>query len=96
MKCSHCEAPMNVNRDKVASFCTMGQGDEYTDRYWVCRKCGWFLRRSFRESFASQEETEYGSTALEPEKGQAIIDLIKKCPKPTDKWCDCEVHKHFE
>ena len=95
IQCSHCEVELKEQRDRVATFCVEGQGDEYIDRYWVCGECGWFLRRSFRDAFMGEEEVEYNQSTLEPEAGQAILDLIKKCPNPVDKNCDCEVHEHF-
>lgn len=92
MKCSKCGEAFEEDQLAEAAISIFVMGDEYLYSYWACRRCGYFTVESFRDRFAGEEEI----TFLPPvprEMGEECVKLVRACPRPFDKYCDCDSHK---
>lgn len=94
MNCSKCGHDLGDYRTRRALFCSLGQGDEYTDSWWFCPDCGVYTVDVVRDSFATDEaEHIHVRGPISKVDGDAELREIAKCPDPTDKFCDCPLHR---
>jgi len=69
-------------------------GDEVTDSYFLCPKCGVYTVAKWWDDFTGEETMSLGGP-LSQEEGGARIELIRKCSRPWDKKCRCEAHRAY-
>ena len=69
-------------------------GDEYIESYWYCDACEMYMKGNLRDPFHG-EIKESGGGQLSKEKGDRLIDLISKCPDPSDERCRCPAHQEM-
>jgi hypothetical protein len=95
MICANCGADLGGFEDRAAFICVEVMGDEYIHSFWACDACGYYTDESFRDSFTTGEHTLGGNRAISPERGREIVEEIRRCPDPSDKRCDCAVHRKW-
>jgi hypothetical protein len=67
-------------------------GDEYVYSYWLCAPCQQYTVRAYHDRFIG--EGSVGVMGPFPkELGHRAVALIRACPQPLDKWCECASHK---
>jgi hypothetical protein len=71
-------------------------GDECTESYFLCERCGVYTVERYHEPFLGDEEVKCDGP-VSREKGDAAVSLIKQCSEPWDKKCRCQAHiKYFD
>ncbi len=96
MECSKCGKAFDSNNDneRIAGICGSIMGDEYIETYYYCKSCNSYTVDVYHDRFLN-EEVIFVRGPLTKKEGDAIIDLIKKCPDPYDKKCRCDTHKEY-
>ena len=69
-------------------------GDECTESYFFCERCGVYTVEIFYDPFAGEETTRVEGPVSRA-TGDAAIGLIKRCPEPWNKKCRCEAHRSY-
>jgi hypothetical protein len=92
MQCSTCKRELGSVRDAAGGIAVSVMGDEYIYTYWHCADCTLYAVESYHDRFMGEDEV----TVLAPvskEVGDRAIELIRACPDPQDKNCDCPSHR---
>jgi hypothetical protein len=69
-------------------------GDEYTECWYFCGKCGVYSVESFTEPFADEETTRVEGP-IPKDEGDKKVALARQCETPWEKKCDCDAHKEY-
>ena len=69
-------------------------GDEVTESYFLCEHCGVYTVEVIHEPFLGKESISYRGPVART-KGEAAVDLMRRCPDPWDKKCRCEAHTSY-
>lgn len=91
-KCGRQFAPQGP--EKAAAIAGLALGDEYVETWFLCPACGVYTRRISRESFLGDTHERIDGP-VDRARGDAMVELIRQCPDPLDKWCDCPAHKAY-
>ena len=91
MRCKSCKKDLGGAEGRVAFICAEVMGDEYIESYWYCRSCKMYMTVNLRDPFHG-DISESGGGQLPKKKGDRLVDLIRKCPDPSDERCQCEAH----
>ena len=92
--CSACNKDLGDHTARRAFICISTQGDERVLSWWRCEHCGVYTNEEYVDRFMGDEYSRiYGP--FPAEAGDEVVARIAKCPANNDKWCECEVHKHF-
>jgi hypothetical protein len=92
IKCSKCGGELGgENKGAVASISGSIMGDEYTDTYFFCEKCGVYSMVKERDRFCG-EEVLTTAGPLSKEEGDQKVALIRRCKELWNKRCRCEAH----
>jgi hypothetical protein len=94
--CSQCHHPFVLpGPANVAAISGSIQGDECSEVYYFCERCGVYTVGIYWDCFdGSESASERGPVAKT--EGDAKIALIRRCDRAWDKTCRCEAHvKYF-
>lgn len=96
MKCMKCGADLGGLEKKVASICIRPMGDEETRSYFLCKECDVYSVWICIEDFFTDKDTFFSRGPIPRDKGDKIIDKIRKCPSPSNMSCRCPIHKEMK
>lgn len=82
-------------RDRPASIAVEVGGDEYIESFFFCAACGCYTQEVYCDRFLG-EETVRTSGPIAKSVGDALVELIRTCPDPMNKKCNCEAHREFQ
>jgi hypothetical protein len=93
VRCLQCGAvlPPTNGGGCAASISGSILGDEYTESYFLCDRCGVYTVEVCCEPFLGEEEVACRGP-VPAEEGEAAVSLIKQCAEPWDKKCRCPAH----
>jgi hypothetical protein len=96
VNCLKCGADLSSEKRGgcVASISGSIMGDEHTESYFLCGKCGVYTVELYYEPFLNEEQVSFRGPVGQAE-GDAAVALIKKCLEPWDKKCRCEAHQSY-
>jgi hypothetical protein len=97
VRCLQCgdELPQEKEGRCAASISGSIMGDEYTESYVLCERCGVYTVEVCYEPFLGDEEVRCEGP-VPRENGDAAVNLIRQCPEPWNKKCRCQAHiTHF-
>ena len=92
MRCAKCLLEFPEKAVRLAGIAVMGLGDEYVYSYFWCGACQHYTVESYRDRFEGGDSV----TILPPvsrEVGDRAVALIRACPNPMNKHCDCPSHR---
>ncbi|MCU0722946.1 MAG: hypothetical protein MUC63_04925 [Planctomycetes bacterium] len=91
MKCAHCgiEIPEGAPEAAIAIFVL---GDEVIYSYRPCPACRWTLVRGLHDHFMGDTQA-FDVATVPPDVGARCVELVRKCPNPQSKYCECDSHK---
>jgi len=92
--CSQCGAEFSTDKDQVACISGSIMGDESTDCYYFCRKCGVYTVEICHDRFLNEEEVSTHGP-IPKEEGDLKVALIARCSEPWDKKCRCDAHRSY-
>lgn len=92
VKCLECDYEFSENEKRAAGIAILVMGDEYIYSYWYCTKCKLYSIESYHDRFMGEDSITFMGP-FPKEVGDRCVALVKKCPDPMDKHCDCESHK---
>jgi hypothetical protein len=98
LNCLKCGADISSEEEGGCKASISGSivGDEHTESYFFCKKCGVYTVELSYEPFLNEEQVSFRGPIGRTE-GDAAVALIKKCAEPWDKKCRCDAHKiYFE
>lgn len=94
VSCKGCNASLGDHTRRRAFLCISTMGDERILSWWRCDRCGVYTQEEYVDRFMGDSYANvYGP--FPKEVGDADVERVAKCPARTDKWCECETHKHF-
>jgi hypothetical protein len=93
LKCG-AELPSGKGHDPVASISGSISGDEHTESFYFCEKCGVYTVELYYEPFLDDEQISFRGP-VEKAEGDAAVELIHMCPEPWDKKCRCRAHTSY-
>lgn len=96
MKCKGCGANLGGLDNQVASIRVRPLGDEEIRSYFLCEKCNMYSVWVCIEDFFTDKDTFFASGPIPREKGDQIIEKIRKCPDPDNLSCRCPIHQEME
>ena len=89
MNCAACGSPLGKAEAAIAIFV---MGDEYAYSYFACAACGQYTVESYHDRFLGEDSVD----VLGPfptKVGEKAVALVRACPSPQDKNCDCPSHQ---
>jgi hypothetical protein len=86
------ELPSGEDGTCAASISGSIMGDEHTESYFLCEKCGVYTVELYYEPFLNEESVSFRGP-IAREEGDAAVTLIRRCPEPWDKKCRCQAHR---
>ena len=95
MECKKCGADLGGHEKAVATICLRVQGNEETRSYYLCHKCNVYSESVCIEEFFTDEITLFSTGPISREKGDIIVEKIRKCPAPEIKCCRCATHREM-
>ena len=78
----------------VASISGSIMGDEYTESYFFCSKCGVYTVEVYHDRFLGEDDISVRGPVAKSE-GDDKIQLIKRSPEPWNKKCRCKAHREY-
>lgn len=93
--CSKCGRELGGVGSRVAAISVFAQGDERTDSWYPCEACKCWTVREYFDAFMG-DATVSVRGPVPWEVGERAVAIIRRCPTPLDKWCDCPAHKEYE
>lgn len=91
MNCLTCGKPFDDTDEPRAGISIMVMGDEYIYSYVYCSRCGGYTVESYHDRFLGDADISFFS--VDRETGDRAIELIRACPEPHNKYCECQSHK---
>ena len=92
MNCCNCGENLGEIQDKDASIAILVMGDEYIYSYFRCGSCGMFACERYLDRFMGGSEAVW-MPPIPGAEGEKILELIRACPRPSDKFCECDSHQ---
>lgn len=94
--CSRCGERLDATPAPapVASISGGILGDEYTDSYFFCDRCGVYTVEVYRDRFLDEGEAALRGPVPRAE-GDRAVELIRRCAEPWDKKCRCPAHRAY-
>jgi hypothetical protein len=92
MDCFNCNHYIGEMGQQDASISILVLGDEYIYSYFRCPACEMYAAEQYHDRFMGDSEIAL-MKPIPKEEGEEIVALIKRCPRPSDKFCECESHK---
>ena len=92
MRCAACGVDFPAGERARAGISIFVMGDEYVYSYWSCAACQRYTVTAYHDRFMGEDSR----SVLPPvsrEVGDAAVALIRACPEPFDKWCECPSHR---
>jgi len=93
LQCVKCGRPF-LDEERITSISGSIMGDEYTDVYYLCPVCRVYSVATWRDNFTGIE-TMHLSGPVSMERGNELVEQIRKCSRPWDKKCRCEAHRSY-
>lgn len=96
MKCTKCGKDLGGAKDgaRVAFICGSVMGDEYVESYYYCDQCKVYSLSVYHDRFSGEDSVSVQGP-LDPERAEAQIEIIRRCPDPGDKRCRCDAHMEY-
>ena len=96
MRCSRCRRVLAREGDwsPVASISGSIMGDEHIESWFLCSRCGLYTVEVYHDRFLGEDEITLQGP-IPQEKGDARVELIRRCDRPWDKKCRCEAHREY-
>ena len=94
MECLQCGTTQWDSEQSLAFICFEGGGDEYIESYFFCQDCNAYSVEVFHDSFLGKG-TIHTRGPIPKSEGDQAVGRIKRCPRPNDKRCRCEVHEQL-
>lgn len=91
MNCIQCNREFSFKEDCVASISGSILGDECTESFFYCDRCGVYTKEVFWDCFSGEESASMCGPIPKPD-GDGKVALIKRCSEPWNKKCRCEAH----
>ena len=92
--CTGCGKDLGDHTKRRAFLCISTMGDERVLSWWCCDACGVYTQEEYVDRFMGESYARiFGPFAKDV--GDADVARVATCSRRTDKWCECEVHKHF-
>lgn len=98
MKCVQCDRAIGGGGAEgcVAAISGEIMGDEYTESFFLCDRCGAYTVEVCYAPFLGEEVISVKGP-IPRETGDATVNLIKSCSEPWNKKCRCQAHiTYFE
>ncbi len=95
MKCKKCGADLGGYEEQAASICLRVRGDEETRSYFLCPECDVYSVLVCIEDFFTDKDTMFSTGPIPREKGDKIVEKIRKCPAPDNVLCRCPTHEEM-
>lgn len=92
--CKGCQRHLPEEARRRPGISISAQGDERSLSWWWCEGCGVYTRKEYVDRFHGEPDI-YFYGPFRKEVGDADLARVAKCANAGDKWCECEVHKHF-
>lgn len=89
MNCVRCARALEKPRAGIAIFVA---GDEYVYSYFWCEDCGVYSAQGYHDRFMGDSEV-FALPSIPREEGDRAVALIRACPEPGNKLCDCASHR---
>ena len=89
-ECLKCKGPLAAKADAAIAILVLG--DEYIYSYFFCKSCRSYTVESYHDRFMGEDEISF-LPPIEKEEGDKAVALIRACPDPMDKHCECASHK---
>lgn len=91
LQCTQCNQDL-----QKPIICISGSqfGDENTDCYYFCSKCGVYTLEHELDVFGGETSSTFEGP-VNIEDGEKAIALIQKCTEPWNKKCRCPVHMEY-
>ena len=96
IQCSKCGREFDrKGLDRPAAvICGEVMGDEYIESYFFCAACGVYTQEVYHDRFLGEDSVGVHGP-LPKAKGDEMVELIRQCPDPMDKKCNCDAHRRY-
>jgi hypothetical protein len=92
VKCTKCQREFPKRARAQAGISVFVLGDEYIYSYWLCPACDHYTVEAYHDRFLGDDEV-FFLAPVSRKVGDRAVALIRACPSPFDKYCDCPSHR---
>jgi hypothetical protein len=94
--CSKCGQDLEGQGESAPAASISGSimGDEYTESYYFCARCGVYTVGVYHDRFLGGDEILLRGPVPRAE-GDAQVALMKRCSEPWNKKCRCDAHRSY-
>ena len=92
MQCIQCRTTFPDRSRSDAAISIFVMGDEYIYSYWFCGTCQTYTVERYHDRFMGEDDISY-LPPISKEVGDRCVDLVRACPRPYDKNCNCASHR---
>lgn len=89
MKCVRCHRAF---ADRPDAICIFVNGDEYIYSYFSCERCDVYTVEGYHDRFMGDSDA-FLLPEVPREEGDRAVALIRACPAPSNKHCQCASHR---
>jgi hypothetical protein len=94
VRCGTCGADLGPIARRKAFLSIFVLGDEETRSWYFCEACRVWMIQEYLDRFLGGD-----SVALRGPYPEAAcreeVALVRTCPEPGNKWCECPAHQRF-
>jgi len=96
VNCAGCGREFDqMGRDRPATAIAVEvMGDEYIRSFFFCGECEVYTQETYHDKFVGEDSVKV-SGPIDKAVGDALVELVRTCPKPMNKKCTCQAHHHF-
>ena len=91
MECLSCGKTLGADDVHRAAISIFVMGDEYIYSYVRCEACGEYTVEAYHDRFMGEDDSQ--TFAVDRKTGEKAMELIRACPEPLNKFCECESHR---
>jgi hypothetical protein len=95
VNCIACGSDLPV---RLGTICRLALGNEEIYTLYRCPDCGKYFLDCYEDIFMpvdDRSDPQWTRGPFDKEKGELLARLIKECPDPFDKYCECAAHVRF-
>ena len=96
IKCAKCgrEFDRRGGDHPAAAMAGEVMGDEYIESFFFCAACGVYTQEIYHDRFLGDDSVTV-SGPIDKARGDELVELIRRCPDPMNKKCECDAHRQY-
>lgn len=94
----NCIACTSEHPVRLGTICRLALGNEEIYTLYRCPDCKKYFLDCYEDIFMPVDDLpdpQWKRGPFDEANGELLLRMIKECPDPLDKYCDCAAHERF-